>query len=82
MAEELEQGKNTNTNRHTAFFMFMKFCFSHHKNMISRYLKKTKDEIRTQAYLQTRAQVLLKFPVFEELELVLHPYQRGKENQR
>lgn len=50
--------------------------------MILRYLKKTKNEIRTQAYLQTRAQALLKFPVFEELELVLHPYQRGKENQR
>lgn len=72
MAEELEQGKNT--NRHTAFFMFMKFCFSHHINMISRYLKKANNEIRTQAYLQTRAQALLKFPVFVELELVLHPY--------
>lgn len=82
MAEELQQGKNTNKKRHTAFFMFTKFCFSHHIKMILRYLKKTKNEIRTQAYLQTRAQALLKFPVFEELELVLHPYQRGKENQR
>ena len=82
MAEELQQGKNTNKNKHTAFFVFTKFCFSHNIKMILRYLKKTKNEIRTQAYLQTRAQALLKFPVFEELELVLHPYQRGKENQR
>lgn len=40
--------------------------------------KENSNKIRIQAYLQTKAQALLRFLVFEELELVLHLYQRRK----